>query len=374
MSATGPARQSHSAASRRPLPVTILTGFLGAGKTTLLNDILTDPGMGDTAVIVNEFGSVGIDHDLVHAGREQYVVTSTGCLCCTSGSDIRASLYELANAADAGAVPRFSRVVVETTGLADPAPVVNSLIPSGVQASGLRDHVVARRFRLAGVVTAFDAVLGELALERHIACWKQLAFADHIVLTKKDLAQDPATRADVEATIGKLRALNPAARLWDRHDPQLGLPALFSGGSYDPAAKPEDVLAWLALERDRPRAHDHVHDPDRHGDRVRAYAFVEEAPTDPKLFDAFLSLLIGQPGALRVKGLIKLADTPDRPLLVHAVQHVLHEKRLLEAWPDADERSRLVIIGADLSPVIVDELFRAVRSRPPWWQRWKKAG
>lgn len=147
------------------IPVTLLTGFLGSGKTTLLNDVLAHPAMAGTAVIVNEFGAIPVDHDLVQTGRETYLRTSTGCLCCTATSDIRASLYELDQAVSAGSVPSVSRVVIETTGLADPAPIVNSLIAGGAPVLGLRDHVVARRYRLAGVVTAFDALEGLPTLE-----------------------------------------------------------------------------------------------------------------------------------------------------------------------------------------------------------------
>ncbi len=346
---------------RPPVPVTLLTGFLGSGKTTLLNAVLADPAMRGTAVVVNEFGTIAIDHDLIHAGREDYVVTSTGCICCTAGSDIRTSLFEIADAADRGRFPPFTRVVVETTGLADPAPIINSLTPGGMPASGLRDHVVARRFRLAGVVTTFDAATGNRALDRHIECWKQLAFADHIILTKTDMAAGP--EADLAALPARLRAVNPSARISDRRDLR-DLGCLLGDGSYSSGGKAEDVPGWLALER-AAGAHAHAHpDPNRHGDRIRAFHFVEAEPLDPGLFDAFLDLMMLQAGVLRLKGIVALSDDPSRPVVVHGVQHVLHERTRPEGWPGGDRRSRLVVIGNGISEEATRRLLAAAVERP----------
>lgn len=340
------------------IPVTLLTGFLGSGKTTLLNDLLTRPAMAGTAVIVNEFGTIPVDHDLVQTGRETYLRTSTGCLCCTATSDIRASLYELDQAVAGGAVAPIQRVVIETTGLADPAPIVNSLIAGGAPALGLRDHVVARRYRLAGVVTAFDALEGLSTLERFMEGWKQLAFADRIVLTKTDL---PHLARDWQA---ELQHLNPAATLHDRHAPGFDLTALFGQGIYSPDGKAEDVAGWLAMER-LAAPHDHTHDPARHGG-IEAVSLTHDVPLDRRALDVFLKVVTSNidSGLLRMKGLFAVSDDPERPIVAHAVQHRLYPLSQLDRWPDESRQTRVVLIGQNMPVRQIRDLFAALAPRP----------
>ncbi|MBB5755102.1 CobW family GTP-binding protein [Prosthecomicrobium pneumaticum] len=348
-------------------PVFLLTGFLGAGKTTLLNRLVRDPAFADTALVINEFGDVAIDHDLVRLGEGRIARTTTGCLCCTAGGDIRATLNDLLHARSVGGAS-FSRVVVETTGLADPAPIVNQLIPGGAAAGGLRDHVVAARFALAGVVTLVDIVTGELAIEGHFEAAKQIAFADRLVLTKTDLARDPASRRDVEDLRQRLAALNPAAPIGDGGAADFDLAGLFRPRAYAPLALGEDVTGWLALdaairaeqgEGTHPGGTSGTPAFTRHGARLRTFSIVRDAAVGPQGFRRFLDLLglVAGPRLLRAKGLVRLAETPDRPVVVHAVQHAVFPPVRLEGWPDDDRRSRLVFITDGIEPEPARRLF-----------------
>ncbi|WP_138466036.1 GTP-binding protein [Poseidonocella sp. HB161398] len=322
-------------------PVFLLTGFLGAGKTTLLNRLLEDPALADTALVINEFGLVAVDHDLVRKGSERASVTTTGCICCSAGSDLRSSLDELLALRRKGGLPPFSRVIVETTGLADPAPIVNSLIPGGIPARSLSDHAVARAFRLSGVIAVVDAEGIEAALAAHPESLRQIAFADQAVVT----------RARGQDWTARLRALNPGIAVHDAGDPGFDPAALLAPGSYSAFGKGEGVEAWLETETARgPGAHGgHMHDLNRHG-AVQAVPLVAEAPLDPDALQGFLAGLAAAPesGLLRIKGLAALADDPARPAVIHAVQHRLYPLLRLEGWPPGQAASRIVVIGTRL--------------------------
>ena len=345
------------------IPVVIVTGFLGAGKTSLLNSLLSDSCFRDTAVVVNEFGDIAVDHNLVRVGSQDLIVTTTGCLCCTASSDIRASLFDLFEARRSGAAPPFSRVVVETTGLADPAPIVNALTPGALPAKEQRVEIVGRRFRLAAIVTCFDVITGELALTRAFEAVKQVAFASTIMLTKTDLAKDPASRRDIAELTMRLAKMNPSAKIVDRNDPGFSLVDSFDG-TYTPSGQVDDVGGWLALDRMLRSRDDHIGPAasSSHANDIRAISLIHDGLVTRAALDAFLMLLSSTAGAslLRMKGLVRIADDPDRPVVVHAVQHLMHPPTRLSAWPDEDRRTRLVVIGRGHDERALVDLFHAL--------------
>lgn len=366
------------------IPVSIITGFLGAGKSTLLNRILKDKAMKDAAVIINEFGEVGIDHMLVEASNDSIVELADGCLCCTVRGELVDTLAELLDGMQTGKLKPLSRVVIETTGLADPAPVMQSVIGH---------PALAQSFDLDGVITVVDMVHGLSTLDTYPEAVRQVAVADRLILSKARLA-DPAAAA---ALLGRLHALNPRAIVTDGDRPEAGSAAVLANGLYDPASKIPDVDRWLKDEARADHDHHHAahghahhhhadgehceicgheghdhdhhahHDVNRHYQRIRSYSIVHDQPIDPMALEMFIDILRSNQGEklLRMKAIVALTDRPERPLVLHGVQSIFHPPVRLAAWPDPeDRRTRLVLITRDLEESYVRELFDAFTGRP----------
>ena len=342
----------HGASVPSPIPLSVLTGFLGAGKTTLLNRLLKGD-LSQTAVIINEFGEIGLDHLLVEHVDDGIVLLSTGCLCCTLRGDLIDALERLLRSLDNGRAV-FSRVIIETTGLADPAPVLHVL---------MTHPYLVMRYRLDGIITVVDAVNGPATLDAHAEAVKQVAVADRLVLTKTDLIPAP-DRTSLNALRARLHALNPAAPVLDAARGEADASRILNCGLYDPATKIPDVTRWLAVEAyaDGHHHHGHDHDPNRHDAHIRAFALTSPQAVPAGAFEMFMELVrsLHGPNLLRVKGVVKLAEHPDQPLVIHAVQHLMHPAVRLERWPDGDHSTRMVFIVRDTEPRAITELFNAL--------------
>jgi G3E family GTPase len=322
-------------------PVTLVTGFLGSGKTTLLQWLLAEPALSDTAVLINEFGEIGLDHHLLERIDETMVVLQSGCLCCTIRGELAAAIKDLHSKRERGLVPPFRRLIIESTGLADPFPVLST-----VQA----DPVLRHHFCLGNVITTVDAVNGMRQLDAQPESVKQVAVADRLVLTKTDLATAETARFLAE----RLRRINPTAPLWRSTDRVVDAGALLSRDALDGDSAERGRQAYVS-----PVRHGHTHG-NRHDDDIRSVSLSWDQPVDWAMFGIWLTMLLHRHGneVLRVKGILNVADA-EMPIAVHGVQHLVHPPTHMSAWPDTDRRSRLVLIVKGLVPATIERSLRA---------------
>ncbi|MEW6132635.1 MAG: GTP-binding protein [Pseudomonadota bacterium] len=325
-----------------PLPVTLLTGFLGSGKTTLLNRLIRH--LPRTAVVMNEFGEISLDHDLLEKMEGPMAVLSGGCVCCTVVGSLSPTLKNLYMARERGDVPHFERVVIETTGIADPAPILGTL---------LNDPWVRARYRMDGVVTTVDAVLGEAQLDSYFEAQRQVAVADRLILTKTDLAT-----ADLAALKQRLAELNPAAEQIVAVKGNMDFERILDLGLFNARDKVPNVQKWLNEQRYKPAKAGGLMRgkpaTDSHDNRIRSFSVIIDEPIAPAGLQAALEMLVGfrSEYLLRFKAIVNLAGH-DRPTILHGVQHVLYPETELENWPSDDRRSRFVFIVRDLEPEFV---------------------
>ncbi|HIC81037.1 MAG TPA: GTP-binding protein [Kiloniellaceae bacterium] len=365
-----------STAPHQRLPVSLLTGFLGSGKTTVLNHLVQQPELANTLIIINEFGETGLDHELVERSSEDMVLLQSGCLCCTIRGDLIDTMRNLFLRRVRGEVPEFDRVVIETTGLADPAPILHTL---------MTDPLIAARYRLDGVITTIDAANGQRTLDRQAESVKQAAVADRLLLTKTDLVEPDA----VAALIQRLSALNPGAPIIRTINGAVDPARLLDAGLYNPKTKSLDVRRWLNTEafsdtdhhhhethhephhdhghsvHDGTDSHDHHHDVNRHDDHIKAVCLTLEDPIPGDAFDRWLEalLLLKGPDVLRVKGIVNIQGLKG-PFVVHGVQHIFHPPVMLKKWPGKDRRTRIVFITRDLDETVLRNTLKIFTAGP----------
>jgi G3E family GTPase len=343
----------------RKIPVIVITGFLGSGKTTILNHIVHQPDMKATAVIVNEFGEIGIDHLLVETSEENMIEINNGCICCTVRGDLADKLGSLSMWLDTGHVPQVDRVIVETTGLADPAPIMHTL---------MTDEDLLNRYRLESVITVVDGIAGASSIDRFSEAMKQAAIADHLVISKGDLVDSHSSPAALEALRKRLRQVNPRAALHEAVNGAIDMSILDVKASDDAEAAFHDFSDWVAAaesscddpdchDHDHAHGHGHAHQHTHDEGGITSFVVRLDKPVDQKAFNDFLQELVIEFGEylLRMKGILNVAGTPEKPAVIHGVQHVMFPVTWLEGWPDDSRESKLVFITQGLDRRVIQD-------------------
>jgi G3E family GTPase len=360
---------SNTLTAHGKIPVTVLTGFLGSGTTTVLNALVRNQALRRTAIVINEFGEIGLDHELVQKSDENFVLVRNGCICCTVRGDLISTLGDLSARQQRGETEPLERIVIETTGLADPAPILHTLMND--------QSLLDQGYGLGAVVTTIDAVNGLDTLENHQEAVKQIGVADLLLLTKTDLA--PA--GSVSALQDRIAAINPGVKTVRTTNGQISPADFFATGLYRLEGRTADVHQWLNAEAysgtelhagtELPAGiHGHAHaspehDRNRHGERIRAFCVTRDQPISWAGFSAWLDLVSGMRGndLLRVKGIINVMEQPARPMVIHGVQHIFHPPIQLDEWPSDDHRTRIVFITRDIDREVIEDTLRVFERR-----------
>jgi G3E family GTPase len=345
-------------------PVNLITGFLGSGKTTLLKQMLQSPALADTAVLINEFGEIGLDHELLERIDENMVLLRAGCLCCTIRGELAEAIRDLHERRARGDIPAFRRLVIESTGLADPLPILTTITA---------DPVLRHHYRLGLVITTVDAVNGSWQLGHQPESMKQAAVADRLAVTKTDIA----SQDQVDALMRRLRRINPAAPIFSPAAREFDPEDILGHDLFDLESKSHEVQRWfhfeaeVLVEADRGahasahghhdlEDHHHGHDANRHGDDIESFHLAFDQPINWTAFGLWLSMLLHRHGEaiLRVKGLLSI-EGESAPVAVHGVQQLVHSPTHLNRWPSDDRRTRVVFICRGLDSEIVRRSFAA---------------
>lgn len=336
-------------------PVSIVTGFLGSGKTTLINQLLHDPTMSNTAVLVNEFGAVAIDNDLLSNSDETVVFLGNGCICCSIKDDLATTLHDLSEQRRCQKLPKFDKILIETTGMANAGPIIDVI---------LNDPLVQHDFALDRVITTVDTINGNHSLDLHAESVEQAAVADLIILTKSDLLPFEKEQEILPGLQTRLKGLNPAATICNKQYETVDAETIFAPVNHDTLVKYTDPEKW---QREEPsKNHDHDHHHGRHDSHIRSFCVVRDTPITLSMFDRFqneLSEMAG-PNLLRVKGFVNVAEKSETPALIQGAQQIVHEIKWLDSWPSRDCRTRIVFIGWDLDQQTIETIFDENNEKP----------
>mgnify|MGYP001415973546 CR=1 FL=1 len=331
------------------IPITVLTGFLGSGKTTLLSEFVRNENVNDIAFIINEFGEVGLDHNLIESSDETILELRNGCICCTIQEDLKSTLLSLLTKMEKGIIRKFNRVMIETTGLADPVPIIHTLMTS---------IDLVRAYIYEGVITVVDVVNGNQTFNNHLESVKQVAFANKVILSKVDIGNEKV----IKKLISRINNINPKAPLIQSRKGQLPIKEFYGLNDYQPNTESWNVIEWLNEVKDKDEyshKHAHYHDINRHNDNIKSFSLVTNKPVSITSLNFFLELVSSQMGQnmLRIKGIINV-EGEIRPAIIHGVQHIFHPLEWLEKWPNDDLSTRLVFITNKIEKSVVEQFFK----------------